>query len=57
MTTQHLSHKKMKNVDSKKCQSGVKFKKKIKHHQMKNLLVNFIETFIINMHLILKSFK
>jgi hypothetical protein len=52
MTTQQLSHKKMKNVDSKKCQSGVKLKNKIKDHQMNNLLVNFIETFLIYMYLI-----
>jgi hypothetical protein len=39
---------KMKNVDSKKCQNSVNIKKiKIKHHQMKNLLLKCIETFLI----------
>jgi hypothetical protein len=44
MTALHLSHKKMKNVNSKKCESNVK---KIKNHQIKFLLVKCIETFLI----------
>jgi hypothetical protein len=40
MTTLHLSHKKMKNVNSKKCQSSVKKikLKKIKTSSNKNLI-------------------
>ncbi len=37
----------MKIVDSKKCQNSVKNKLKIKHHQMNNLLVKCIETFLM----------
>jgi hypothetical protein len=48
----------MKNVDSKKSQNIVKKIKKIKHHQMKNLLVKCIENFLIYIYfLVLKSFK
>jgi hypothetical protein len=37
----------------KKCQSSVKIKMKNKHHQMKNLLMKCIETFLIYVFLIL----
>jgi hypothetical protein len=39
----------------KKCQNNIKIKIKIKHHQMKNLLVKCIETFLIYIFLILKK--
>jgi hypothetical protein len=48
--------KKMKNVDSKKCKKKVN-KNKIKHHQMKNLLLKWIENFLIYIFLIFKRFK
>jgi hypothetical protein len=48
MTTLHLSHKKMKNVDSKNMSKYCQKKNlKIKHQQIKSLLVKCIETFLI----------
>jgi hypothetical protein len=44
-----VTYKTWKMWTQKICQSNVKIKIKTKHHQMKNLLVKCIETFLIYM--------
>jgi hypothetical protein len=51
MTTLHRHTEKMKNVNSKKCQSNVKIIFK-KNHLMKNLVMKCIEIFLICIFLI-----
>jgi hypothetical protein len=52
MTTLHLSHRKNEKCGLKKYVKVVsKYKFKIKHHQMKNLLLKCIETFQIYIYI------
>jgi len=55
MTTLHLSHKKMKIVDSKKCQSNVKIKSKTSSNE--NFISEVHLKFLNIYFLIFKKFK